>query len=359
MTLVPHRTAVAQVAAQLEQALREGQWSEWLPNERDLAQELQVSRSTLRFALAQLRLGGVIESRHGVGNRIVRPTRALPRTQKRWIALLAPAPLGQLRPSITLWIDELKDLLHAAECELRVYCVRAAYQSEPTRALQRLCRSVAPAGWILVLSTEPMQRWFLQHGPPCVIAGSLHAGVDLPSVDLDYRSIARHAAGTLLRAGHRKITLVNRRLRGAGEIETETGFLEAAHASPHAGVDAGIVHYDEKLDSLIAALNRLLEQATPPTGLLIANSNFYLAVVTELARRGIRIPQDMSLISRDDDPFLNFVIPAPARYLNAPQVFATKLRTLALHLLERGSAPVRRVRIEPRFEPGGSVALRR
>lgn len=333
-----------------------GVWRGWLPNERGLCRDLQVSRSTLRFALEQLHRAGLTRPEHGVGHRILTQTVEASRVVSRTVGVLAPVPLAQLRPSIGLWIDALKDMLHAAGCELRFHNVRSVYHDEPARALQRLCRDHTHAGWILVLSTEAMQHWFMQKGIACVIAGSAHPGVELPSVDLDYRAIARHAAGVLLRAGHRKIAFLNRRIRGAGEIESETGFLEAVTRSHYSDVDATVVYYEETVESVVSAVRRVLEQTMRPTGLLVANSNFYLATVTELARRGIRVPQEISVISRDDDPFLNFVVPQPARYFNDPHLFATKLRTLALHLVEQGIAPVRRVRIEPRFELGGSVA---
>lgn len=178
----------------------------------------------------------------------------------------------------------------------------------------------------------------------------------LPSVDVDYRAITRHAAGVLLRNGHRKITLLNRSAQCAGDIESETGFFEAARMESYTGVELAIVRYEESVGAIANAVRRLMESKTPPTGLIIANSNYYLSIVTELARRGLRIPADISVISRDDDPFLDYMLPAPARYLNDPRVFASKCRTLLLQIVERGMTAAGPVRILPDFEPGTSVA---
>src|SRR5688572_17407796 len=109
MTLVPYRTAVAQITAQLQAAIDAGTWREWLPNERELCRHLQVSRSTLRLALVALQRDGVTVPEHGVGHRIVRTKRRARRPVPRTFALLAPVPLARLRPYIALWIDELKE----------------------------------------------------------------------------------------------------------------------------------------------------------------------------------------------------------------------------------------------------------
>ena len=44
-----------------------------LPGERELAAVLQVSRTTVASAMAQLREEGYLESRHGSGSRVILP----------------------------------------------------------------------------------------------------------------------------------------------------------------------------------------------------------------------------------------------------------------------------------------------
>jgi len=58
-----------QIAAQLCQLIREGHYrpGDRLPAERDLAEQLQVSRASLREALRGLEIAGIVESHHGGG----------------------------------------------------------------------------------------------------------------------------------------------------------------------------------------------------------------------------------------------------------------------------------------------------
>lgn len=356
MTLLPKRTAVVQVAEQLKREIFAGKWRGVLPSERSLCRELHVSRSTLRAALTLLERWGLTKPEHGVGHRITSQQKKNAAAATRSIGVLIPQPLTALRPHIALWIDELQSLLHAAGCELHLHCAPSLYRQNPARVMGHFLQRHPSDCWIVVRGTKVMQEWLAQKRVPCVVAGSLFPGVVLPSVDVDYRAITRHAVGELLRNGHRRIALLIPELALAGEVESEKGFHEAVQASRHIGIDAAVYSYKEMLAPMLGVLRRILDKKSPPTGLVVANSNYYLATVTELARRGLRVPEDVSLISRDDDPFLDFIVPSPARYRNDPKVFASKAATFALRILEHGNSEADHVTLLLRYDPGQSVA---
>ncbi len=358
MTLIPHRTVVSQVAAQLRKGIAQGEWKERLPGERWLCEKMQVSRTALRQALEQLREERIIESRQGVGHRILLRSRRAKKVEPRSIGLLMsdpPEPSARLRPNVAFWMEELKERLHDFGCELSLRFGRSYYHAAPQQALRRLVRDEPHSGWIVALSTRPLQRWFMENKVPCVVAGSCYEDVLLPSVDLDYRSICRHAAGELLRQGHRRIVYFCRHSKAAGDAESERGFLEGAESSDHPGIKAEVLHHDGTIESVSSRLSALFSRKQAPTGLLVANSNWYLATVTSLARRNLRVPEDVSVISRNDDPFLDFVVPKPARYSNSPHIFTKKFLGLALEMLEGRPLSLQPTRIFPTFDPGASL----
>ncbi|MCX6950799.1 MAG: substrate-binding domain-containing protein [Verrucomicrobia bacterium] len=358
MTLIPHRTVASQIAAQLRAELGKGTWNGWLPSERVLSRTVQASRNTVRAALEQLKGDGLIEPVRGLGNRIVGVSRVPSlQDQPKTVGLLIPEPIGRLRPLIALWIDELKDLLIEEGYRLRIHEGRQYYQTNPARALERLVEQNTHGAWVLTLSSESMQRWFARRGVPCLVAGSTFPDIRLPHYDLDYRAICRHAAGVLLRLGHRRLALLNRESPRAGDVDSELGFIEGVKASSQSDTTTEIAYHRDDVESVARALKRLLDRKSPPTALVVCNSYAYLSTVSLLAQRGLRVPQDISLISRDDDPFLASLAPAPARYVLDPHTFAKKMLGALLQLLNRSPALRAPPPLLPKFTSGGSASV--
>lgn len=361
MQSVPRvQSLVSQTAAILREGIRQGQWREWLPGERALGEILQVSRNTLRGALAQLKREGVIRSEHGAGNRILVLPQAEVRTEQfRDVALISPEPLERLRPSLTLWIDELRGMLSERGCRIHVFSGSQYFRESPGPALERLVAQQRHGCWVLILANEPIQRWFERAGIPCVVAGTVYPGVNLPYRDLDHLALCRHAAGVLLGLGHRKMALLVRKSPRAGDLESEKGFLEGVRASRRTDAEGLIAYHDATVSSISAALRRLMNQRPPPTALLVANAYHYLTVVTWLASAGFKVPQDVAVLSRDEDPFLSFLVPTPTRYVVSPSSMAKALVRPVLELLEGGVVTQRAIRIMPDFIRGETVVAPR
>ncbi len=360
-SLPKRQSLVSQTADILRDEIRQGTWREVLPGERVLCATLQVSRNTLRAALAQLKRDGVIRSDHGSGNRILRrPVRRATGLRSHDVGLLSPEAIERLRPSQTLWIDELRAMLSERGCRLHVFHGPQYFRANPAAALEKLVAQHPHGCWVLTLSNESTQRWFERKGVSCVVAGSVHAGLNLPFRDLDHRAMCRHAAGLMLGQGHRKIALIIQKSRRAGDLESEAGFIEGVRSSSHA--DAAVVvvgNHEATVASICNALRRLMEQKPVPTALLVANAYHYLTVVGRLAQMGWRVPQDVSVVSRDEDPFLSFLVPTPARYVASPHTMAKTLLRPVLELLEGGVITHRAVRIMPDFIRGETLAAPR
>lgn len=333
MTLFSQRTVAGQIATQLRNDIQRGVWRQWLPSERALSKMLQASRNSVRAALIQLKTEGVIIPVRGFGNKVCSKARRAPaRTETKMIGVIVPEPMGSLRPSIALWIDELKDLLAETGHRLRVHEGRQYYINIPHRSLERLLGQNPSDAWVLVLSSHAMQKWFEDRGVPCVVAGSLFSGVDLPFFDLDHRAICRHAAGVLLRLGHRRIGLLSHESNHAGDIEGRLGFLEGVQAFAESGATATISCHSNDVESVGRALRGMIDHREPLTGIVVCGSYAYLAASTLLSQRGLRIPNDISLISRDDDPFLQFLAPLPTRYVAKPHTFAKNIHGIIQRL---------------------------
>jgi DNA-binding LacI/PurR family transcriptional regulator len=359
MLKLPQRHSLEkQTAAVLQEEIKRGTWREWLPGERGLCDMLQVSRHTLRAALGQLRSEGIIRSEQGTGNRIV--LRIDPAADKllasQDVGLLIPGMLDDLVPNHILWIDQLRAMLGERGCRLHMFHGRKFALRDPGRALQRLLAQHAHKCWLLLLSAESVQKWFERQKVPCVVAGTIYAGVELPYCDLDHRAICRHAAGILLGRGHRRVALVIQKSRRAGDVESEAGFTEGIRRSTYEDTEVMIAYHDATAAGILATVKRLMQRKPAPTALLVTNVFHYLTVVSGLAQMGYRVPQDVSVISRDGEAYFSYLIPAPTHYMIDPRHFAKALMTPVLQLLEGGTITKRAVHIMPEFKAGQSIA---
>lgn len=172
-----------------------------------------------------------------------------------------------------------------------------------------------------------MQHWFEKRQVCTVVAGSCHPGVSLPQVDMDFRATSRHAAARLAGLGHRRLAVLAPAVSFAGDDESLAGFREGAG-------DAFVqVHQcNDSKASVIKALRVILTDAQRPTAIFAFQGAHAATALTYLSQQGVSVPAQMSLLSRDHEPFLAHLVPEPARYERQPEVFAKKLAHLVTAL---------------------------
>ena len=349
---------VVQVADALRAEILRRGWMEWLPSERELSDLLHVSRNTCRAALRALYRENLIKPIRGRGIRVNQaavPTHRSKGRRSRSVGVIIPEALGRLRPSISNLIEELQAELFDFGARLQLHNSPVYYRANPQEALNRLVENNHHDCWVLFLSNRALQRWFMMKKLPCLILGSTYPDIRLHSVDYDNRAMCRHATGRLIALGHRRIVFFNRRLRAAGDMESEAGLIEGVRASSQEHVEAKVVYHDDNPESVSHLVKKLFSAPRPPTGIIVANSYCYLSVMSTLARVGYRVPEDVSLISRDDDPYLAYLDPEPARYIYDSASLARKMMLQVRSLLEGNATKLNPVRLAARFVPGASV----
>lgn len=350
--ILQRMSLAAQTAGILRDLIAAGTWSENLPGERELCARLRISRPTLRAALEILRKEGRLKVAHGRQTQICRKKNSVSRAAaSHHVGLLTPVPLHRMPPFVMFWVDELRERLAEHGFDLLLQINPATQPARPERALERLVAETRSTVWVLFLSTEPMQRWFATRALPCVVAGSCFPGIQFPSVDIDYRAASRHAANLFAAKGHQRIAALLPGTKTAGDHASELGFLEGSGKK----VSAQVIRHNETVEGICEKLDGLTKGNQSVNGLLVARSAHALTALTYLQRRGLRLPGEMALISRDDDDFLNWVVPKIARYACNPKTFARKISQLVLQLAKEGSAPVRKILLMPELVRGETI----
>lgn len=354
MHAVPPRPSLVTHSADfLREAMQRGDWADFLPSERSLCARLRISRPTLRIVLMQLEREGVVSPVENKRRRIrtaKKPERRA--TKSRTIALLTPVPAQLMPPFVLFWLDALRELLADAGYQLEVLASPHCFSTKPAGSLKKLTQRVTAAAWVLFRSNTAMQRWFVEQGISSVIAGSCAETISLPSVDIDYRTTCRHAATLLRQKGHRRIALLLPAAAHGGDVESEHGFHEAL-----AQTDAApqVLRHRESSTHVIECLDEVLRHKPAPTAFLVARSMHALTVITHLLRLSRALPRDFAVVSRDDDAFLDHVVPRVTRYAADPAKFARRLAKLVLELAQTGHASTTPVRLMPNLKRGETV----
>ena len=349
---LPQRESlVTQTARSLRQNIEEGHWREEMPSERELCETLQVSRRTLRAALDELQRQGLLAVQSRQRRKInLNATTIDPGNASRVIGMLVSSAFWS--PTLGYLLNSIRDRLTAQGYDVQIHAAPGCYTGPPGRGLKNLIQSHPTSAWLIMSPGEAMQRWLAEQKVPCLILGSALPGIDLPSVDQDFHAVCRHAVTHLWRKGHRRITLVLPKQKLGGDLASEVGAREAA--AQLANTTLNVLKHDGSTGGLSRALTQCLRSSTAPTAFVVARADYVITVMMQLLREGKRLPQDVAVLARDDDPLLDCAIPAVARYSHPPKSFATRVAKALKQLSEAGHLEGA-IRLMPSFRPGETV----
>ncbi len=353
---LPKRFSLStQAAAAVRKAIEEGIWQDFLPSERRLCDLLQVSRPTIRTALQSLAQERRIEINQGRRNRILARAAKPLSSKSRLVILVTHQPLAHMSLTAYQGVSEMRAQLaeHGFTTEVLVCPARSAVAQ--TKKFEAFMGQNRVLCCVLVSLSRELQEWFSTHPVPALVLGSCHTAVKLPSLDIDYRALCRHAAGLLRSKGHRRIAFIVPDSDVAGDLASAVGFREGLASRAGApAVDARVVRHSGTPAGLTAKLDDLFKSNRPPTALLVAKPQHIIGVAVYLLKRGLKVPDSVSLIARDHDYLFESVI---SHYRFESGTYAHRLSRLMLQLVGQGRLAPAPNLIFPSYVSGGTVKL--
>jgi LacI family transcriptional regulator len=212
------------------------------------------------------------------------------------------------------------------------------------------------AGVIITPVSAEIGEYLARHRVPVVEVDRQFGEGASDAVLVDNKHASRRVTEHLIGLGHRRIALLIDEMEWTTGRERHAGYEEACQAAGLPLEESLVVAARWDVAAAQAAAAELLGRADAPTAIFAANNLLAEAVWRAAAGLGVRLPDDLSLASFDDAPWMSLVEPQ----VTAVQQDAVGLGEAAMaRLLERieaPHAPPRTVMLGARVLPRGSTA---
>ncbi len=279
-----------------------------LPSENDLSSEYQVSRMTLRKALAILCSEGYIYQVRGLGTfvtspddkttKILRERSQYNRKKTKGIGMLISCVTGSLYPPI---IRGVEDILYKHGYHL----VLGNYDAVPAKE-QKYMETFVRNGFsgLLIAASynshlNPYYVTLKNRHIPFVLIDTDVKGLDADLVTADSRKGSRAVTKLLISSGCRRIAIVCGSLESFTSKERLAGYREALE---EAGIPVReeLIYTGEFKEEFGYQATCSLLASHKPDGILSANEPITPGVLNAIHEKGLAIPDDIRIVSFDE-----------------------------------------------------------
>jgi DNA-binding LacI/PurR family transcriptional regulator len=351
-----HRLSLPeQVAACLREDIQRGRWGDHFPGEVQLATELVVSRNTARRALQVLEKEGLVVRRGlGLSRRITPAGTAMASQRPLRIAILRNDSLLEDNPQTAFILaDILRSLESSGYSAHECKKTQADLRNDVPQMSRQLVAAAADA-WVVEAGSRPLLEWCASQQMPCLALYGRTEGLQIARTGPDAASAYAAATRQLIALGHRRIVLIVREeFRRPPVGGCELAFLSElkAHGIPVSGYNLpGWEESPAGFEQLIDSLFR----TTPPTAVIVDETCWFIAALGFLVRRGIRVPEQVSLVAGEGVPILDMCWPRFAQMRWDNKLIVRRV-VRWVDAVRKGNPDRKIINIPARFVPGGSI----
>lgn len=140
-------------------------------------------------------------------------------------------------------------------------------------------------------------------GLPVVLADRHLSGLQADAVVVDNRAASFAITDHLIRLGHKKIGALSANLDANSISDRVAGYRDALAAANLPSDSRLVVGSHSSIDAAVVAGFNLLDLRPAPTALFGTNNFMTLGLVRAVLERGLRCPDDVSIVGFDDFPW--------------------------------------------------------
>lgn len=174
-----------------------------------------------------------------------------------------------------------------------------------------------------------------------------HQGIDEqgPAVGATNWQGAFHATEYLIQLGHKRIGFITGSMDLGSARDRLAGF-QAALRTHHLQFDPALVFEgDFHQPDGFAGANHLLSLPCPPTAIFASNDVMAMSVIDAIRSRGLRCPEDVSVMGFDDIHHAAFTYPALTTVRQPLEKMGQVATQMLLDYLKGSSTPMRRIEL--------------
>lgn len=208
-------------------------------------------------------------------------------------------------------------------------------------------------------AVEELRSWTRSGGIAVVYDHELD--IDCDRVIFDRIDAAKKAVSHLLELGHTRIGYAHHS-SVHGQDPRKLG-AEQALASSGLSLPARWIFRAEQPNKHVMGGRQLAKQfltlpvAERPTALCIVNDLAAMAFIAELQQNGIRVPQDLSVVAHDDQPFAEFASVPLTTVTHPAEIIAQQVVRVLKERLGGSASPAQRVVVQGQLIARSSTAV--
>ena len=322
---------VLQAEIALRRNLRSGSWDKFVPGIRTLAASFGVSPATMVKAVERVRKDGWI-SNEGVRRRFIIHRDVILKSKGtdhvlRTLLLLAPktSKIGHSEVSSQLLLN-MWEMLTPHGWSIRFHLDE--YESGKRRQKQwdDLVQLEKPQAVVAVLGTPAMAAWAREKDIPMFFCGGTVGEFSVPIAGISTQMMLEEAMERLLALGHHKITLPLCGREPTFVAKLKSTISQKLIAANHDFISE--LNAPTNAEGGVESFRNCLERAfavSSPTAIICLDWREYLASLSYVQAKGMKVPKDISLICMSDDHATDWLSPMASHFVHPVDKVANTL----------------------------------
>jgi LacI family transcriptional regulator len=223
--------------------------------------------------------------------------------------------------------------------------------------LDRLMHGTTDGALVILPESLPELKTLAGHSYPFVVVDPKEPLPEgMPSVSASHFAGAREAVMHLIELGHRHIAAVTGPSSWIASIERLHGYQGALASRGIIAPPEWVVEGSFLVESGYECTQQLLRLPDRPTAIFAFNDNMAFGVLQAIRERGLRVPEDISVVGFDDAQAASLVTPALTTVRQPLRELGRHGASLLLRLMDGQSGEALRVSLETNLIVRASTA---